>query len=150
IWYPTSALERIPWVAERGFNTALLGGAERVKAAVDRYWESWHAHHGADEPRPKVGAVRELYVAESDTDAFATAQPHFRQHHENLVKLWREHNMRTAVETFTPHLDEEMRDQRAFIGSPSTVRDGLATFVERTGVDYVLVRPMFGDLRLEQ
>ncbi len=149
IWYPTSAFERIAWVAQRGFNTVLLGDAERVRKSIERYWEVWQAHHGSDEPRPRVGVQRNIFLADSDREAFELARPNFRQHYDSLVKLWREHHMETAAETFTPHLDEEMRDARAFIGSPATVRDGLAEFVERTGAEYMVVRLMFGDLRVE-
>jgi alkanesulfonate monooxygenase SsuD/methylene tetrahydromethanopterin reductase-like flavin-dependent oxidoreductase (luciferase family) len=50
IWYPTSAADRIPWVAERGFNTVLQAGGEGLKSRMERYWEVWHAHHSADTP----------------------------------------------------------------------------------------------------
>jgi alkanesulfonate monooxygenase SsuD/methylene tetrahydromethanopterin reductase-like flavin-dependent oxidoreductase (luciferase family) len=149
IWYPTSALDRIPWVAQRGFNTVLLGDAMRVRASIDRYWEVWHEHHSSDEPRPKVGAMRTICLADSDREALELAKPNFRQHYESLVKLWREHHMQTAAEHFTPHVEEEMRDQRALVGTPATVREQLVEFVERSGCQYIVTRPMFGDLQVE-
>jgi alkanesulfonate monooxygenase SsuD/methylene tetrahydromethanopterin reductase-like flavin-dependent oxidoreductase (luciferase family) len=150
LWYPSSAPDRIPWIAERGFNTVLPGGVERVKASIERYWEVWQSHHGDDEPRPRVGVERTLFVADSDDEAFAIAEPNFRQHHDNLMKLWREHDMPTATRQFTPHLEHEMRDGEAFVGSPNTVRDKLAEFVSRTGAKYIVLRPIFGDMRVEQ
>ncbi len=150
IWYPTSALDRVAWVAERGFHTVLLGDATRVRAGVDRYWEVWEAHHASSGPRPKVGAMRTICLADSDREALELARPNFRQHYESLVKLWREHHMETAAEHFTPHVEEETQDHRAFVGTPATVREQLAEFVERSGCQYIVTRPMFGDLRVDR
>jgi alkanesulfonate monooxygenase SsuD/methylene tetrahydromethanopterin reductase-like flavin-dependent oxidoreductase (luciferase family) len=150
IWYPTSALDRINWVAERGFNSVLLGGAERVKASLDRYWTVWEENHGVAESRPKVGAMRTILLADSDEEARRLAAPNFRQLYENLVKLWHEHGMHTASETFTPSIEEEIADGRSYVGSPATVRAQLSDFLERTDCQYVVVRPMFGDLPVER
>ncbi|HEY3061423.1 MAG TPA: LLM class flavin-dependent oxidoreductase [Chloroflexota bacterium] len=150
IWYPTSTVDRMPWVAERGFNSVLQGGAARVKPRLDRYWEVWHAHHSADAPRPKLGVLRTIFLADSAEEARNLAQPAFRQHYNSLIKLWREHGMQTAAESFTDDLDEEMRDDKAYVGTAAMVRDQLGQLVDATGCDYVVTRLMFGDLPVER
>ncbi len=150
IWYPTSALDRVAFVAQHSFNTVLLGGIDRVKQGIDRYWEVWHEHHAEREPRPLVGAQRTVVLADSDDEALNLARPNFRQHYDSLVKLWREHGMNTATETFTPDIDEEIRDHKAFVGTPATVTQQLAEFAEGSTCEYIVIRPMFGDLRREQ
>jgi alkanesulfonate monooxygenase SsuD/methylene tetrahydromethanopterin reductase-like flavin-dependent oxidoreductase (luciferase family) len=139
----------MPWVAERGFNSVLQGGAERVRPRLDRYWEVWHAHHAADAPRPVLGVLRTIFLADTQDAALGLARPAFRQHYTSLIKLWREHGMHTAAESFTDDLDEEIRDDKAYVGTADQVRDQLATFFASTGCDYVVLRPMFGDLSVE-
>jgi alkanesulfonate monooxygenase SsuD/methylene tetrahydromethanopterin reductase-like flavin-dependent oxidoreductase (luciferase family) len=146
IWYATSGLERIPWLASRGFNMVVQGPAERVRTRLERYRELWSGRG----PQPKLGVLRTVVVADSDTAAVELARAPFREHYTSLVKLWREHNMPTAAESFTPDLEEEMRDDKAYVGSPSTVRDQLAEFFARTGCEYLIIRPMFGNLPFDR
>jgi alkanesulfonate monooxygenase SsuD/methylene tetrahydromethanopterin reductase-like flavin-dependent oxidoreductase (luciferase family) len=150
IWYPTSGLERVPWVAERGYNTVLIGSSERLRPVINRYWDVFSAYHSADDARPKVGVQRTIFLADSEAEAKRLAAPAFRQHYLSLIKLWQEHNMPTAAEAFTGDLDEEIAADKAYIGTPSTVRDQVARFFERSGSDYLVVRPMFGDLPLNR
>jgi alkanesulfonate monooxygenase SsuD/methylene tetrahydromethanopterin reductase-like flavin-dependent oxidoreductase (luciferase family) len=150
IWYPTSTADRVPWVAERGFSTVLQGGAARVRPRVDRYWEVWHAHHAANAPRPRLGVMRTIFLADHENDALRLARPAFRQHYNSLIKLWREHGLQTAAESFTDDLDEEIRDDKAYIGSVDQVRDQVAHFFETTGSEYLVTRLMFGDLPVER
>jgi alkanesulfonate monooxygenase SsuD/methylene tetrahydromethanopterin reductase-like flavin-dependent oxidoreductase (luciferase family) len=150
IWYPTSTVDRMPWVAERGFSSVLQGGAARVKPRLDRYWEVWAAHHKPDAPRPKLGVMRTIFLADRTEDALHLARPAFRQHYNSLIKLWREHGMHTAAESFTGDLNEEIRDDKAYIGTPAQVREQIAAFFESTGCDYLVTRLMFGDLPVER
>ena len=54
--------------------------------------------------------------------------------------------MPTAAESFTGDLDEEIGNDKAYVGTASSVRDQVATFFESTGCDYMVCRPMFGNL----
>jgi alkanesulfonate monooxygenase SsuD/methylene tetrahydromethanopterin reductase-like flavin-dependent oxidoreductase (luciferase family) len=149
IWYPTSGLDRVPWVAERGYNTVLIGSADRLRPIIDRYWEIFEAHHG-NTARPKVGVQRTVFLADTEEEALRLARPAFRQHYESLIKLWYEHGRPTAAEAFTGDVDEEVAADKAYIGTPGTVRDQIARFFERSGADYFVARPMFGDLPFDR
>jgi alkanesulfonate monooxygenase SsuD/methylene tetrahydromethanopterin reductase-like flavin-dependent oxidoreductase (luciferase family) len=150
IWYPTSAPDRIPWVAERGFNSILPNGATQLKPRLDRYWDAWQEHHAADAPRPRVGVVRTLFLADSDAAALDLARPAFRQHYSSLMKLWREHGLHTPGDGFTDDLDEEIRADKAYVGTADHVRDQIAHFFDASGCDYLVIRPMFGDLPIDR
>jgi alkanesulfonate monooxygenase SsuD/methylene tetrahydromethanopterin reductase-like flavin-dependent oxidoreductase (luciferase family) len=54
--------------------------------------------------------------------------------------------MPTAAESFTGDLDEEIANDKAYVGTPSSVRDQVAAFFESTGCEYLVCRPMFGNL----
>jgi len=150
IWYPTSAGDRVPWIGEQGFSTVLPDGGERLKVAVDRYWEAWHRNHAGDDRQPRIGTIRTLFIANSEREALDIARPNFRQHYNSLVKLWNEHNLPTATATFTPDLDQEIADDKAYIGTASQVRDQIAQLVDRTGIEYVVLRPLFGDMPIDR
>jgi alkanesulfonate monooxygenase SsuD/methylene tetrahydromethanopterin reductase-like flavin-dependent oxidoreductase (luciferase family) len=150
IWYPSSAPDRVAWIAERGFNSVLPGGVNRTRLAIDTYWDVWSKTHSSNEPRPKVGVMRTIFLADSDDEAYELAAPNFRQHYESLVKLWREHHMTTAAQSFTPDLNVEIHEDMADIGTPATVRERMAAFIDTTGCEYVVVRPMFGNLPVER
>jgi alkanesulfonate monooxygenase SsuD/methylene tetrahydromethanopterin reductase-like flavin-dependent oxidoreductase (luciferase family) len=58
--------------------------------------------------------------------------------------------MPTATASFTPDLDEEIADDKAYVGTPAQVREQIAQLVEQTGVEYVVLRPLFGDLPIDR
>jgi alkanesulfonate monooxygenase SsuD/methylene tetrahydromethanopterin reductase-like flavin-dependent oxidoreductase (luciferase family) len=141
IWYPTSSPEGIDWIAQRGYSTVLQGPGTRVRDRIARYWDSY-----AGSDRPKIGVVRTIFVQDDEHQALRLARPAFRQHYESLIKLWYEHNMPTAAEAFTGDLDEEIANDKAYVGTPNNVRDQIASFFESTGCEYLVCRPMFGNL----
>ena len=65
LWYPTSSVESIAWVAANGISTAfsvrLSSGLDQVTAMVQRYWTELRAHASdtgrlnAHVERPNVG-----------------------------------------------------------------------------------------------
>jgi alkanesulfonate monooxygenase SsuD/methylene tetrahydromethanopterin reductase-like flavin-dependent oxidoreductase (luciferase family) len=145
IWYPTSSVDGIGWLAGRGYSTVIKGSGERVKDRIARYWD---VYTGSE--RPKLGVERTIFIADSQDEALRLARPAFRQHYESLIKLWYEHNMPTAAESFTGDLDEEIANDKAYVGTASSVRDQVAAFFETTGCEYLVCRPMFGNLPAER
>jgi alkanesulfonate monooxygenase SsuD/methylene tetrahydromethanopterin reductase-like flavin-dependent oxidoreductase (luciferase family) len=141
IWYPTSSPDGIAWVAKRGYSTVLQGPGERIKSRLQTYWDTYTGTGS-----PKLGVVRTIVLADSETEALEMARPAFRQHYESLIKLWYEYNRPTATESFTGDLDEEIANDKAYIGTPASVRDQIAAFFDATGCDYLVCRPMFGNL----
>jgi alkanesulfonate monooxygenase SsuD/methylene tetrahydromethanopterin reductase-like flavin-dependent oxidoreductase (luciferase family) len=145
IWYPTSSPQGIDWIAQRGYSTVLQGPGPRVKDRIARYWDTF-----SGPGKPKLGVVRTIFIADSEQEALALARPAFRQHYQSLIKLWYEHNMPTAAESFTGDLDEEIGNDKAYVGTARSVRDQVAAFFESTGCDYLVCRPMFGNLPTER
>jgi alkanesulfonate monooxygenase SsuD/methylene tetrahydromethanopterin reductase-like flavin-dependent oxidoreductase (luciferase family) len=116
-----------------------------VRSRLDHYRELWRGPG----PLPRLGVLRTVVVADSDAEALAIAREPFREHYMSLTKLWRERNMDTVSETFTPDIEEDMRDDKAYVGSPATVRDKLREFFDKTDCEYLIIRPMFGNLPFE-
>ena len=154
LWYPTTRRDSVAYAARHGMSTVLAGSPEMLHDRVALYREVWEAHR--DDPdrlnpqvtAPQIGVNLKVYVAESDTEALATARPNHRLHHERLVKLWQDFN--TLPTGFTPDLDAMLERHGALIGTPSRVREEAAYWFETTGCNYLVCHFHFGDLTHEQ
>jgi alkanesulfonate monooxygenase SsuD/methylene tetrahydromethanopterin reductase-like flavin-dependent oxidoreductase (luciferase family) len=156
LWYPTSNAERIPWVAEQGFNT-LFGfnrtGLEQIASGIAQY-RSVYATHRNDAgrlnghvPEPLLGATRHVYVAESDDEALETARRAYTAFDRNfLTRPGRD----PAGESRRGDFDTAISWGGIFAGSPETVRRQVQEFIDETGANYFVGTFAFGSLTTEQ
>ena len=159
MWYPTSNVGSIPWVAAHGFNTAfsvaLSANFEQTAAMIQQYREDYARHH-ADSGRmnghvehPKYGFSVHVHVAESDAKAREQARPAFEQFMHNFTYRF---VRRGQPDRYADrrNFDDELQRGRIVVGSPGTVREQLARYVEQSGANYVIGCFAFGSLPLEQ
>ncbi len=152
IWYPTSNLESVPWVAERGYHTIFQGSLEHVAQQVDSY----RAHlAGTDFDAMKVGLLRFVVVAGDDRGARRRADRALRSHLAHLDRLshW-EGARRSITRVRNVALPEDAAAAIASgwgaIGSPATVREQLGEILDRTGCNYLVFNPLLGDTPLAE
>jgi alkanesulfonate monooxygenase SsuD/methylene tetrahydromethanopterin reductase-like flavin-dependent oxidoreductase (luciferase family) len=155
LWYPTSNMESIPWVAQNGLNTAfsvhLAPSFDRIVEFAQRYRREYRANEGlnAHVPHPKVGISVHVHVAETDGQAQRQAKPAFELYQHNFTYRYvRRGNPGRYAERGS--FENELAEGRIIVGSPLTVRDKLSEYVERSGVNYVLCVFAFGSLSLEE
>jgi alkanesulfonate monooxygenase SsuD/methylene tetrahydromethanopterin reductase-like flavin-dependent oxidoreductase (luciferase family) len=148
LWYPTSNVQSIPWVAGQGMNAAfsvhLAADFDKIAGMVQRYWAEY-ALHAADTDRlnghasadVKVGFSVHIHVAETDAQAAQQARPAFElfQHNFTYRYVRRGNSQRYADRT---GFDEELARGRIVVGAPATVRARLGEYLERS-VDIYLV-----------
>ena len=159
MWYPTSNVGSIPWVAAQGFNTAfsvaLSANFEQTAAMIRHYREEYAGHH-ADSGRmnghvehPKYGFSVHVHVAESDAKAREQARPAFEQFMHNFTYRF---VRRGQPDRYADrrNFDDELQRGRVVVGSPDTVREQLASYIERSGANYVIGCFAFGSLPAEQ
>jgi alkanesulfonate monooxygenase SsuD/methylene tetrahydromethanopterin reductase-like flavin-dependent oxidoreductase (luciferase family) len=151
-WYPTSGLQSVPWVAENRFNTVFLGAPEHVAAQVSLYKE--HLPADAQDDQYKVGILRYVFVAETDSEAMRLAAPTYSEHLANLHHLARQRRSvdRSAVpdtagarEGNPETIDEAVRKGWAAVGSPATVVEQLQAMQATTNCNYIVFNPLLGD-----
>jgi alkanesulfonate monooxygenase SsuD/methylene tetrahydromethanopterin reductase-like flavin-dependent oxidoreductase (luciferase family) len=159
LWYPTSNVGSVPWLAGQGMNTVfsihLAKDFDQVAQMVDTYWAE-HAAHASDSGRlnghvddPKVGFVAHIHVAETDALARAQAKPAFELFTHNFTYRYvRRGNPERHADRLG--FEDEVKRGRIVVGSPTTVRDKLGSYLERSGANYVLGCFSFGSLTLEQ
>ncbi len=84
-WY----MRNVETAAVNGMHTIIVGNLDSFQANVERYFELWDEHQGPGAPnaqgeQPRIGLVNHLYLAETDAEAVAIAQPAWDQYKWNL------------------------------------------------------------------
>lgn len=149
IWYGVGLPEGADWAAENGINIVCNGRAENVRAITDRYRDHWAAR-GQTGELPCLGVSRHIVVAPSDAEARATASRAYKLWLDRLMHLWVKHGTRPQSLAFPDTFDEAQEAGLGIAGSPETVRRWVADEVERTGVNYLVCRMAFGDMRYDE
>ena len=150
LWYPTHNPESVAYAARHGYNFVGLGPAAQVRQHVDVYWQTWAAHR--QEPdrlnghvaTPKVGVVRQVFVADTDTEALAATRAAHRDWYRSITKLWHDHDDHSvdgffSWETATQH-------ETLLFGSPARVREQMARLLEVSGCNYLICSFAWGTL----
>ena len=154
LWYPTHNPESIAYAAKHGFNFVGLGPAGLVRQQIDHYRDVWEKHrsapgrlngHVAD---PKLGILRQLVVAETDDEAESIARAAHGGWYRSITKLWHDHDDHSYDALFG--WEGSTGSQSIVYGSPSRVRDTLASLVEKSGCNYVIVALAWGPIRYEE
>jgi alkanesulfonate monooxygenase SsuD/methylene tetrahydromethanopterin reductase-like flavin-dependent oxidoreductase (luciferase family) len=159
LWYPTSNLGSIAWVAGQGMNTVfsihLSENIEQVATMVQRY-KAEYAVHAGDSGRinghvtsPMVGMSIQIHVAETDAKAREQAKPAYEQFMHNFTYRY---VRRGNPERYADRrkFEDEVQRGRVIVGSPRSVAEQLRSNVEQTGANYVIGCFSFGNMLIEQ
>lgn len=150
IWYPTSNLQSVPWVAKNGFNTIFAGELSHIAEQVTAYQENLDP---AVRGTAKFGIHPFIVVAPTDAEAMEVGESAYHAHHANLSYLsaWqgrRGQLTRTQNLKAPATLAEAVSQGWAAAGSPEAVRDQLGAILGETGCNYVLYTPISGNTPL--
>ncbi len=150
IWYPTHNPESIVYAARNGFHFAGLGPASAIRRSIDVYREAYEANLGASgrlnahAGPPKLAAVRQVFVAETDEEALRIARPAYQSWYRSITKLWHDHADHSYDALFS--WDGGIRNETVLIGSPVRVREQVERLVEQGGCNYVIAAFAWGTL----
>ena len=156
LWYPTTSEDGLRYAGRHGMNVVLAGRDDAVFRQAEIYREAWAAHRDAPDrlnghvAAPKLGAIYKLYVAETEEAALGVARPAQRAHYESLVKLWHDFGTEPTGAGHTPDMDLMVRRRVALVGTPDRVREQVAEYAARSGCNYLVVQPHFGEMTHEQ
>lgn len=159
LWYPTSNMASIDWVAAQGFNTAFsihLSANFAQTAAMVQQYQAVYARRRGEGARlnghvadPKCGFSAHVHVAETDEKAREQARPAYERFIRNFTLRFLR---RGQAERFADRgkFDDELQRGRIVIGSPATVREQLRRYLEQSGANYVISCFSFGSMPVEQ
>lgn len=151
IWYPTSNLASVAWVAKNGLNTVFAGGLDHIAEQVSTYKANLDP---ALQGRTKYGVHPFIVIAPTDDEAMEVGESAYHSHEENLSYL-RSWSGRGGSMTRTRNLNgpatlaEAVTAGWAAAGSPETVRGQLADILGKTGCNYLLYTPLSGNTPLK-
>jgi alkanesulfonate monooxygenase SsuD/methylene tetrahydromethanopterin reductase-like flavin-dependent oxidoreductase (luciferase family) len=159
LWYPTSNIDSIPWVAAHGISTAfavhLGSGFDQTASMLHKYQAEVAAHASdagrlnAHVARPNYGFSLHIHVAETDAQAQRQAKPAYDQFMHNFTYRFvrRGQPNRWADRA---NFEAELERGRILVGSPESVSARLVDYVDRSGANYILGCFSFGSLTLDQ
>ena len=162
LWYPTSNVDSIPWIAAQGLNTVfavhLARSFDEVSEMLALYRREYAAHqddpdrlngHVAD---PHYGFSLHVHVAESDDLAVEQARPAFGHFMHNFTQRFIERGIADKIDRYTERMDfdAELAKGRLLVGSPATVRDKLGSMLRQSSANYFVGSFFFGSLTFEQ
>lgn len=147
LWLGTTNPQTAAWAAEQGVNIVSIGPASRIRAITDVYRTRRAVVATPGAPKPMLGMVRHVVVADTDREALELARPAYARWADALTYLHRDRGAPIPPMLQVP-FREALDTGTCFAGSASTVRDVLLQQVRTAGVNYVMFLLAFGDLPL--
>jgi alkanesulfonate monooxygenase SsuD/methylene tetrahydromethanopterin reductase-like flavin-dependent oxidoreductase (luciferase family) len=149
LWYGITSPDRTIWAAKHRVNLMTNHKASDARLLSDRYRLEW-ANAGRDPHEfPFFGTVKHMVIADTDEEAIELARSAYAMYTNHTTLLWRQRNI-PRLRAWVDNFDDARAGGLVFAGSPTTVRDALAAFIEESGVNYLACRVAFGDLTFEQ
>ena len=150
LWYGVGNVDGVKWCVENRVNAVVNGPLARVREVTDRYRSEWAAAGHAPEAMPLVGTTRHVVIAESESEAVDIARRAYARWHASFMFLWRKHGTQPMFAAFPEDFDAVRKAGLVAAGTPAQVEALLASEIAQTGVNYLLMRFAFGDLKLEE
>ena len=150
LWYGVGNVDGVKWCVENKVNAVVNGPLARVREMTDRYRAEWAAAGHPPATMPLVGTTRHVVIAESEREAVDIARRAYARWHASFMFLWRKHGTQPMFAAFPEDFDAVRKAGLVAAGTPAQVEALLASEIAQTGVNYLLMRFAFGDLKLEE
>jgi alkanesulfonate monooxygenase SsuD/methylene tetrahydromethanopterin reductase-like flavin-dependent oxidoreductase (luciferase family) len=149
LWYGAHSPDSAERAARKGLHMVTNDMPAAARAIITRYQQVWRELHGAA-ALPKMGMVRFIVVADSDSEAMTIARRAYLRWRSSFSHLHEMHGTAPDSPLRVNSFDELVGQGQAIAGSPETVRAFLAAQIEDSGTNYVVGQLCFGDLTLDE
>lgn len=150
LWYGVQNPASIDWPAENGLNVLSNQPCGRAREITDRYREVWAAAGKPADALPRLGMTRYMVIAETDEAALSSARRAYPIWRKSFMTLWKRHGRDPIGASYPETFDGLMETGQGIAGSAERVRDELQRQYEESGINYMVCRFAFGDLRLDE
>ena len=150
-WYGLRGETGPVFAAKHGMNGVSIGPDFVVKKLLADYRAAWAKYaaerraFGSANTAPLTGAMRTLFIADTDEAADRIARPAYQHWFDALCYLWREHNIPIGI-AIPEDFDKAVASGAVVVGSPDTVRQRLVATARDAGFDYLVLMLAFGTL----
>ena len=149
LWYGAHSPASAERAARKGLNVVTNDMPANAGAIIGRYREVWAATQAAA-AEPKIGIVRFIVVAESDSQALKAARRAYLRWRESFTYLSALNGTLPDSPLRVESFDALVAQGQAVAGSPDTVARSLAAQIAETDANYVVGQFCFGDLSLDE
>ena len=148
LWYPSFSEDGVEFAAREGMHFMTLGPPSLVTTLMARYREVAADSGTGGTDTLKLGAMRQIYVAETDAQAFAVAKPAYEDWYNSILQLWHQKNDHAYDNFFA--WDACLAGETILIGSVDTVRKQIQRLVSESGINYFVGSFAWGSLSPEE
>ncbi|NNL86046.1 MAG: LLM class flavin-dependent oxidoreductase [Myxococcales bacterium] len=154
LWYPSFSESGVTYAAEHGFNFMSLGPPALIAHLMDIYRKVSEAStRRADRinghvATPKLGAMRQIFVAETEEKAFEIARPAYEDWYKSITKLWHRNSDASYDDFF--RWDPCLAAETILVGSVDKVREQIQRVVSESGINYFVGSFAWGSLPPEE
>ena len=151
IWYPTFSESGTNYAAKNGFNFLTLGPPELVEQLSSLYKNTYEKSFPLNDKissSPKVGAMRQIFVAGSDREALKYAEPAYRDWYNSITELWRK-NKDSSFDNFFSW-DSCIENESILVGSVKTVKSKIQKLIDQSDINYFVGSFAWGSLPFEK
>jgi alkanesulfonate monooxygenase SsuD/methylene tetrahydromethanopterin reductase-like flavin-dependent oxidoreductase (luciferase family) len=151
LWYGLRSTAGGDRPAHFGMNGVTLGPTERIAQSLANFREAWNRHASDPERaaspvrQPIAGAVRAMFIADSDAEAERIARPAYKQWFDSLAWLWIRRGDFPPI-ALSADYDQARTSGTLVVGSPRTVKRELMEQADRCAFDYLVLQLAFGSL----
>lgn len=150
LWYPSFSEDGATYAASNGFHFMSLGPPSLVTHLMNLYREVAERQRlNSDKPNaqsgaPKLAAMRQIFVAETDSEAMEIAEPAYADWYRSITKLWH----RRGDSSYDSFFDWEksLAGETILIGSVDHVREKIQQLVVESGINYFVGSFAWGSL----
>ena len=150
-WYGLRGDSGPVFAAKRGMNGVTLGPDERVSTMLQTFRGHWATYaeerkqYNSPVKSPLIGAMRAMFVADTDDEANRIARRAHEVWFENLAWLWKERGTFPPI-AIAADFDQAKAAGTLVVGGPETVARILKGQAERCGHNYLVLLLAFGSL----
>ena len=148
LWYGAHSADSAERAAQKGFNIVTNDAPGNARLIIDRFRQVWQWTQSSD-AAPKIGLVRFIVVADTDSDALTIARRAYLRWRSSFVNLSVMHGALPDSPLNVESFDQLIRQGQAIAGSVDTVRAFLRKQMEISGANYLVGQFCFGDLSLD-
>ena len=150
-WYGLRGDHGPVFAAQRGMHGVTLGPDEKCARIIATFRQCWSAHaaerevFGSPVTTPHCGAMRAVFIADTDAEAERIARPAYKRWFDNLAWLWVDRGTFPPI-AISADYEQSKAAGTLVVGSPDTVGRILAVQAARIGHDYLVLLMAFGSM----
>jgi len=153
LWYASGSAATAEWAGANGVNFVTRWENGAAAEVGPRFWTAWEKHRGDDDRlnptagHPRFGISGPIVVAASQAEAEDVFGRANALHEQRLLHLWHEHDDHRFDGVFST--ERVLAKGNGIIGTPDSVRDEIVAQVEASGVNYLELKIIFGDIGID-